>query len=370
MNTNSILEKISSKYNLENIFDYIGNNFKMKFFVYSKLFQKKLDFNLFDYQQLYLKKLNININDYFSSYSNIYGYPDNFDKNFLQKRLETDLKTNIDTNDFIQKYNTNFFEKYNIGLKSLGKYNYIDIYSPFFYQISLTESFGEIFIIPLAIYTLERYKLQNDYITAFKNLNESNSKYFSIHFSYQNVNDINHLKIFKNLFKKIKYLEIKPQKGSEIDKHDIILKNLFSFDDFANNLLNLKIDFGQIKVEGNTLENLNNFKMLEELTLGGFKLRDNFSLKLNKLKILSLTNCVNFILEEERCLNLKKLNLAMCLIHKSNTLLKLPQVEEIKLENNNYKLKYNTIFDFSSFLNLKILYCDVIDFINLENSKL
>ena len=212
--------------------------------------------------------------------------------------------------------------------------------------------------------------MEKDYKIALKNLNKSNSKYFSIHFCYKDVNDINHLSKFKNLFKKLKYLEIKPHKESKIENHDLLLKNLFSFKDITTNLLNLKIDFGIINVDPNTLNHLNNFRNLEELILGGFKSEENFILKLKTLKLLSLTNCINFILEENCFLNLKKLNLAMCCIHKSNSLVKLPNVEEIKLENNNYKIKYNTIFDFSKFMNLKILYCDINDFMNIEKSKL
>ena len=144
---NSILNKISSKYILENIFNYLEDNFQIKFFNYSKHFQKKLNFELFDYQQQYLKKLNIKLSDYFSFYSGIYGYPDNFDKICLRKRLEKDLKNRIDNNDFIEKYSTHYFEKFNRGLKNSGKFNFIDIYSPFFYPISLTQSFGEILVI-------------------------------------------------------------------------------------------------------------------------------------------------------------------------------------------------------------------------------
>ena len=44
MNNEKLLEKISSNYIFENIFDYISNEkFKFKIFVHSKLFQKKLD---------------------------------------------------------------------------------------------------------------------------------------------------------------------------------------------------------------------------------------------------------------------------------------------------------------------------------------
>ena len=372
MDTKTFLEKISSKYNLDAIFDFIGYDFKMKFFVHSKLFQKKLDIELFDYQELYLKKLNIKISDYFSTYSAVYGYPNYFGEKCLRYNLKTDLekKIEIDTDVFIQKFDSKYFEKLNKGLKDLGKFNFIDIYSPFFYPISLTENFGDIFIIPLETKSLKQKKLQDDYEKALKNLDKSNSKYFSIHFCYNDVNDISLLTNYKNLFKKIKYLEIKPHKYSNIEKHDTLLKSLFSFEDIANNLLNLKIDFGTIKLEANTLDNLNNFKNLEELILGGFKLKDKFILNLKNLKKLSLTNCTNFVLAENSLLNLKKLNLAMCLIHSADSPVKLPNVEEMKLENNNFKIKYNTIFDFSSFVNLKILYCDIGDFMCLQKTKL
>ena len=362
-----ILSNISSKYILNSIFDYTEENFKMKLFFYSKIFQKKLDLELFNYQQLYLKQNNINLVDYFSCYSEVYGYPSNFDKNYLNNKLKKDiLKNKFEPKNLDIK----FFEKFNQIIKNPTKMNYIDIYSPFFYSISLTKSFGDIFVIPLEIRSLEVFKLKYDYKIAFENLDKSNSKYFSLHFSYQNVGDIKHLKEYNNLFKKIDYLEIKPYKLADIDNHDVLLKDLFSLKDFSENLIKLRIEFKQIKIEINIIENLNNFRKLEELTFDGFKLKENFILKLNNLKKLSLTNCVNFIFEENSLLNLKKLYLAMCCIHKSNSLLKLPQLEECNIENNNYKIKYYTIFDFSSFKNLKLLSCDVTNFIHLENTNL
>lgn len=364
MNKNDVLSKISSKYILKDIFHYTGINFKMKLLSYSKFFQKKVDLELFDYQQLYLKQKNINLPDYFSCYSEVYGYPDNFDKNFLKDKLLNDaLKNKFEPKNLDIK----FFEKFNQIIKKPEKMNYIDIYSPFFYLISLTESFGDIFVIPLELKAIRKYNLKSDYKIAFQNLNQSNSKYFSLHFSYETVKDIEHLKEYKNLFKKIDYLEIKPYKFADIKNHDLLLKDLFSLKDFSDNLIKLRIEFGQIKIENNIIENLNNFKKLEELTLDGFKLKEKFVLKLNTLTKISLKNCVNFAFEEDSLLNLKKLYLAMCRILESNSLLKLPQLEECNIEQNNYKIKYYTIFDFSSFKNLKLLFCDVTNFIHLEN---
>ena len=363
----NLLSNISSKYILKGIFDYTGINFKMKFFSYSKFFQQKLDLEFFDYQQLYLKQNNINLIDYFSCYSEVYGYPSKFNTVFLNNKLQNDILNN----KFEPKnLDIKFFEKFNQIIKKPEKMNYRDIYSPFFYSISLTESFGDIFVIPLEIEAIEKFNLKNDYKIAFQNINKSNSKYFSLHFSYKNVNDINHLKEYKNLFKKIDYLEIKPYKFADIKNHDIILKDLFSLKDFSDNLIKLRIEFGQIKIEKNIIENLNNFEKLEELTFDGFKLKEKFVLKLNKLKKISFKNCVNFIFEDDSLINLKKLHLAMCCIYESKSLLKLPQLEECNIEQNNYKIKYYTIFDFSSFNNLKILFCDINNFNHLENANL
>ena len=57
METNSILEKIKSKYLIEEIFKYIeDNNFIYKFFSHSKLFQSRLSLELYDYQERYIKQ--------------------------------------------------------------------------------------------------------------------------------------------------------------------------------------------------------------------------------------------------------------------------------------------------------------------------
>lgn len=59
------------------------------------------------------------------------------------------------------------------------------------------------------------------------------------------------------------------------------------------------------------------------------------------------------------------LYLGMCSNRKSNSFLKLQQLEECNIENNNYKIKYYTIFDFSCFKKLKILFFDVNNCIHL-----
>ena len=79
----SVLEKISSKYILESIFNYIRDEkYKLKLFINSKLFQKKLNLNLIDYQENYINRFNLNPNEYV--YDNYNNY-DHYNKECLKK---------------------------------------------------------------------------------------------------------------------------------------------------------------------------------------------------------------------------------------------------------------------------------------------
>ena len=63
-----MLEQINSDYLLINLFEYIEDeNYKMKLFVHSKLFQKRLKINLYDYKLEFFdsKSKNFYIMDYF-----------------------------------------------------------------------------------------------------------------------------------------------------------------------------------------------------------------------------------------------------------------------------------------------------------------
>ena len=63
------------------------------------------------------------------------------------------------------------------------------------------------------------------------------------------------------------------------------MNNLFSLDDIGKNLLHLKINYNPINVvDINILKKLNNFKLLEELNLSGFKLDENIVLDLKNIK--------------------------------------------------------------------------------------
>lgn len=61
------LSKIKAKYILDNIFDFINDEyFIYKLFKYSKSYHNKLNLKLYDYQEKYLEKISLNIPDYFS----------------------------------------------------------------------------------------------------------------------------------------------------------------------------------------------------------------------------------------------------------------------------------------------------------------
>ena len=85
MEEQNLIKKIKSPYILKNIFNYIkDNNFKLKLFIHSKLFQNKLDLTII-YKEKYLNKIGFDINEY------------------LHKKYEED--------NLIKKYNNFVLEK-------------------------------------------------------------------------------------------------------------------------------------------------------------------------------------------------------------------------------------------------------------------
>ena len=171
MEKESILEKIKSKYNLENIFDYIKDeNFKFKLFVYSKRFQKKFDLKLLDYKNIYLKN-RINLFEFLSGYNKKEGYPKNYDKKELTNKFNSTLNKLKLKEENITDYIINFFKNYE---KKENDEIYIDIYSPFFDLLSKEEYFWKKFIIPIISEFIDKNKLKNDYISFFNKINKLN----------------------------------------------------------------------------------------------------------------------------------------------------------------------------------------------------
>ena len=121
MEEKSILEKISSKYIFEGIFNYINNqNFKMKLLCYSKALQKKININIIDYIA------GINPNEYLAIY-NYKSLNGKFNKNNVISKLNEKLneKYGVDIN-IIKLYIIYIFKK-NIKKLKENNNNYKDI---------------------------------------------------------------------------------------------------------------------------------------------------------------------------------------------------------------------------------------------------
>ena len=395
----SLFFKIKSKYIQESIFNYIKNeNFKYKLFLYSKKAQKKFELEFIDFKERYVIQSKITYDNYLGCYSLFNVEPKYFNKKNIEKRLHEELtKYNIDIETF-QECILRYFKKLSKNNKDKEENekndkkdkkndkddtNYkndkklnkqmISIYSPFFDFISKSEYFEEL-TIPISVKHLERYNLKNDYIATFEKLNKINMKYPSIEFSYQKSSDVNYLKDLKIRFAKVKRLKVNHEFSIYIDNYDYFFKTLLSFNNIEKNLLYLNLAVGFIKfdkIDPNSLKNLNSLTSLEILELKGFKFKATFLFKLKNIKNLNLKNCENFAFDGNSCQKLKQLYLQDCAIVETGTLIKLPELEECLIQSSmSLKRRYNSIIDFASLKNLKILTAETCDFTKIEDTKL
>jgi len=378
MDNNSILFGIS-KYILKNIFSYIKDpNYKYKLFIYSKSFQKKIDVELVDYERSYLEKSNIDFRDYLFCQRNLFsgGFSKNLLKNFLEKDI---LKNKLDFNvvkkiivDIYNKYNRVYTES-NDSNENQENDNLIEIYSPFFDDLSKIELFS-LFSIFISAHIVGKFNLSNDYISIFEKLNQTKSNYSSITFYYKDSHDIDYLKEFKINFSQIKRLHLMIDDYFNTKDYHYFFKIFFSLNNIENSLvildLNIKwMKYKQYQIETNLIEKLNNFKSLEYLHINGLKLKENFELNLCNLKTLYLEDGENISFAEKSCINLKELKLIDCLINHQKSLLEIPNLDKLYLINpkNGY---YYFIFNFSNCKKLKDAVMNPNDFIYLDDTLL
>ena len=71
----------------------------------------------------------------------------------------------------------NYFKKYKENNKDNSNL-YIDIFCPFFELLSVQEYFSVLFTILIDITFIEKYKIINEYISAFDKLNKLKNNYF------------------------------------------------------------------------------------------------------------------------------------------------------------------------------------------------
>ncbi len=384
---NSILHKIKSQYIIRIVFSYIdyeNKNFSLKLFNHSKIFQKKLGMGLCNYQEKFFKEKGVLLPKYLSFKNNTKQYYNlkKYDKEILKKKLKNVLSKNkFDEKDLLQyliNYYDNLFQNKDI-LKE--DENIIDIYSPFFEVLSKEKFFKDLFIIPINIKNIKQYKLKDDYISAFKQLN---SVYPKLNLTYSDINDINYLKDLEINFNLIESLIIEPEDDNYIYNNNSIFSVISSLPNLKDNLIYLEVK-GTIKEyskynfndgsipDDNDQDKINDFKSLKVLKLTNFEFNNVLTLKISNLEELYLNNCKTIAFTDDACPNLKKLSLISNTIQ-SDIKIKCPVLNELQFYGD-----YCNILDYNSLTKLKNLfieYCDIdkytvspLEYVSFERSN-
>ena len=195
MENKGIIYEIRSKYILKYILDYIKEeNFIFKLFPYSKYFQKKLNISYLYCYKKYLEELHFDLTKYFYKDET----EDYYEKFILKKEYSNFITEN--------KLNKEQFE--NILYKILNHKNekeeenkeqYINIDSPLFHLIFKIKEYDKYYTIYLSQKIIDEYKLKDDYINIFNELNKINKKYFSLYYLFNKDIKLDYLKEFKIL---------------------------------------------------------------------------------------------------------------------------------------------------------------------------
>ena len=359
MENSSILDKIISKYLFEKIFSYINDKqkiFPYKLFKYSKLFQKKIGIDLFSYKKIYIEK-----RFFWERYLYSYKYKDDsifFDRFKSKKKLEEKkLNYNISDND-LKNIVIDYLEKY------IPKHEHtiIDFYSPLFDILSKTEIFEKKLDLYIDYRMINSLQLEKEYISYFDKINKSNVKFTRLYLESRLVDDIN-LDSFNINYSQIKNLAV------------TIKKNWFGSIDFIfsfKNLVSLKLYIlKEIKISSDFIDQIKEqFKSLKSLELSGLIFTSFIKIKFNNLEHFVIS-CNNFSFEEGGFSQLKYLQLFFNHLKEPESLLKLPELEEISFSNNNYdQLPLYSVVDLKSLKNLKRFEGDNESFLLLEEPLL
>ena len=393
MESVSLLEKIKSKYITKYVFEYIKDKYYMlKISKYCKKLQGLFNLGLADYKKKSFEFLN------YSKFENFLSSKRG-SKNYLKNILKDDLKKydeiirNTIKNEFSEIFFTNKYNYYKsnepIKKNILDNQLIIDIYSPFFERLSKSNIFQDLFIIRIPTSFIINNNIMKYYIKVFEKLNESNINYSSLCFQFDPNTDehLSDIQNFKIDYQKIKKLIFEEKNRTINYKYEelLLFKTIIANNNIVNNLI-----FLEIKNKRNinesliyNLDNINDFKCLEELRLENVSLSKNCTLKLNTLKYLALCNCRQIAISENCALNILSLSLFrsyLNLFGPSN--LKFPELEQLKISfcfydiNTNFNHKYwyegfKKIIDLKSLTKLKFLFRgDISLFLALENKTL
>ena len=363
----SLLNKIKSQYICKMIFDITYDNLKYKLFSYSKHFQEMLGIKLIDYKEKYWIKKGIKLEEYLTLKTQKNYNPNHINKKLLYDTLTSFIKKNNIDLDSLKEYLIEFYK----NQKNLKKEKlFLDIFSPFFEELSKSECF-DLFIIPLEMDLIDKNQLNSDYIAAFENLNKKELNNICLKINFRNEKDINALKGININFEKIQELDIINVGNEKNINYDNIFKQLILAPNFGKNLKKLYLKIHDVWGKINDIkifEKINNFSNLLSLELNGFKFQKNFKLNLNNITTLILRNCSGIILSDSD--KLENIIISNTDIKKNKALSKFKNLEKCELINYRNNQNFKEIIDFSKLINLKNLVCLSHDFIFLTENSL
>ena len=363
----SLLNKIKSQYICKMIFDITYDNLKYKLFSYSKHFQEMLGIKLIDYKEKYWIKKGIKLEEYLTLKTQKNYNPNRINKKLLYDTLTSFIKKNNIDLDSLKEYLIEFYK----NQKNLKKGKlFLDIFSPFFEELSKSECF-DLFIIPLEMDLIEKNQLNSDYIAAFENLNKKELNNICLKINFRNEKDINALKGININFEKIQELDIINVGNEKNINYDNIFKQLILAPNFGKNLKKLYLKIHDVWGKINDIkifEKINDFSNLLSLELNGFKFQKNFKLNLKNITTLILRNCSGIILSDSD--KLENIIISNTDIKKNKSLSKFKNLEKCELINYRNNQNFKEIIDFSKLINLKNLVCLSHDFIFLTENSL
>ena len=363
----SLLNKIKSQYICKMIFDITYDNLKYKLFSYSKHFQEMLGIKLIDYKEKYWIKKGIKLEEYLTLKTQKNYNPNRINKKLLYDTLTSFIKKNNIDLDSLKEYLIEFYK----NQKNLKKEKlFLDIFSPFFEELSKSECF-DLFIIPLEMDLIDKNQLNSDYIAAFENLNKKELNNICLKINFRNEKDINALKGININFEKIQELDIINVGNEKNINYDNIFKQLILAPNFGKNLKKLYLKIHDVWGKINDIkifEKINDFSNLLSLELNGFKFQKNFKLNLKNITTLILRNCSGIILSDSD--KLENIIISNTDIKKNKSLSKFKNLEKCELINYRNNQNFKEIIDFSKLINLKNLVCLSHDFIFLTENSL
>ena len=363
----SLLNKIKSQYICKMIFDITYDNLKYKLFSYSKHFQEMLGIKLIDYKEKYWIKKGIKLEEYLTLKTQKNYNPNRINKKLLYDTLTSFIKKNNIDLDSLKEYLIEFYK----NQKNLKKEKlFLDIFSPFFEELSKSECF-DLFIIPLEMDLIDKNQLNSDYIAAFENLNKKELNNICLKINFRNEKDINALKGININFEKVQDLDIINVGNEKNINYDNIFKQLILAPNFGKNLKKLYLKIHDVWGKINDIkifEKINNFSNLLSLELNGFKFQKNFELNLKNITTLILRNCSGIILSDSD--KLENIIISNTDIKKNKALSKFKNLEKCELINYRNNQNFKEIIDFSKLINLKNLVCLSHDFIFLTENSL